>query len=102
MDSSYGGGTISFYYRKGRINNTGIENLRCISAYDKNNPKDEDHRWNAINVENAEDCWVRQVTFENFAGSAVSLLETSKRITVKIVSRYILFLKLADKDAILF
>jgi len=83
IDSSYGGGFITFYDWSGRINNCGVENLRCVSTYDKNNLKDEDHRWNAINIENAEDAWVRQIAFENFAGSAVSVLETSKRITVE-------------------
>jgi len=83
FDSAYGGASIYFYTWKGRINNCGIENLRCISTFDKTNLKDEDHRWNAINIENAEDCWVRQVNFQNFAGSAVSILETSKRITVE-------------------
>ncbi|MEP6677639.1 MAG: DUF6298 domain-containing protein, partial [Ferruginibacter sp.] len=83
LDSNYGGASITFYKWDGRINNSGIENMHCISSFDKNNPKDEDHRWNAINIENAEDCWVRQVSFENFAGSAVSVLETSKRITVE-------------------
>ncbi len=83
LDTTYGGGTVYFYNNNGRINNCGIENLRCISVFNKENIKDEDHRWNAINVENAEDCWVRQVNFENFAGSAVSVLETSKRITVE-------------------
>lgn len=83
LDTTYGGGSIYFYNDNGRINNCGIENLRCISAFNKENLKDEDHRWNAINVEAAEDCWVRQVNFENFAGSAVSVLETSKRITVE-------------------
>ena len=82
LDSTYGGGSI-YFYNDNRINNCGVENLRCISTYDKNNLKDEDHRWNAINVENAEDAWVRQINFENFAGSAVSVLETSKRITVE-------------------
>ncbi len=83
LDSNYGGGTISLYHWDGRINNAGVENLRCVSVYDKNNLKDEDHRWNAINIENAEDAWVRQINFENFAGSAVSVQETSKRITVE-------------------
>ncbi|MGF2411067.1 DUF6298 domain-containing protein [Ferruginibacter sp.] len=83
IDSTYGGGMVYGYSWAGRINNCGIENLRCISTYDKNNLKDEDHRWNAINVENAEDAWVRQINFENFAGSAVSVLETSKRVTVQ-------------------
>lgn len=83
IDSNFGGATVILYHQKERITNCGIENLRCVSAYDKNNRKDEDHRWNAINVENAEDSWVRQVSFEHFAGSAVSLLESSKRVTVE-------------------
>ncbi|MEI9955929.1 MAG: DUF6298 domain-containing protein [Ferruginibacter sp.] len=82
LDSTYGGGSV-YFYTDNRINNAGVENLHCVSTYDKNNLKDEDHRWNAINVENAEDAWVRQINFENFAGSAVSVLETSKRITVE-------------------
>ena len=83
LDTTYGGATISFYNNDGRINNCGVENIKLTSTYDKANPKDEDHRWNAINIENAEDCWVRQITFQHFAGSAVSVLETSKRITVE-------------------
>ncbi len=83
LDTTYGGGYIYFYNNDGRISNCGIENIKLISTYDKTNPKDEDHRWNAINIENAEDCWVRQISFQHFAGSAVSVLETSKRITVE-------------------
>lgn len=83
LDTTYGGPTISFYNNDIRINNCGVENIKLISTYDKTNLKDEDHRWNAINIENAEDCWVRQITFQHFAGSAVSVLETSKRITVE-------------------
>ncbi|MEO7309970.1 MAG: DUF6298 domain-containing protein [Chitinophagaceae bacterium] len=83
LDANYGGGTIEPYQWKGRIRQSGIENLRCISVFDNANLKDEDHRWNAINIENAQDCWVRQITFENFAGSAVSVLETSKRVTIE-------------------
>ncbi len=83
LDTTYGGATISFYNNDGRVTNCAVENIKLISTYDKANPKDEDHRWNAINIENAEDCWVRQITFQHFAGSAVSVLETSKRITVE-------------------
>lgn len=84
LDTTYGSATFYFYNNNGgRINNCGIENIKLSSAFDKANPKDEDHRWNAINVENAEDCWVRQLIFENFAGSAVNILETSKRVTVE-------------------
>ena len=47
------------------------------------NPKDENHSWCAITMENTADAWVRQVTFKHFAGSAVALYETCQRITVQ-------------------
>lgn len=83
LDTTYGGASIYFYNDNNRIKNCGVENLRLISTYDKSNAKDEDHRWNAINVEYAADAWVRQISFENFAGSAVSVLESSKRVTIQ-------------------
>ncbi len=83
LDSSYGGASILFYNDNERINNVGIENLKLVSSFEKNNLKDEDHRWNAINIERSEDVWVRQISFENFAGSAVRILESSLRITVE-------------------
>jgi hypothetical protein len=83
LDTTYGGATIAKYNWPGRINQIGIENLRCVSAYDKNNPKDEAHRWMAVTMENVQDAWVRQVVFEHFAGSAVAVWETAKRVTVE-------------------
>jgi hypothetical protein len=83
LDIKYGGGFISNYQWNGRIQNIGIEGLQLISTYDKNNNKDEAHRWMAITIENAQDVWVRQIQFQHFAGSAVNVLATSKRITVE-------------------
>ncbi len=83
LDSSYGVSTIANYSWPGRIHQVGIENLSCVSEFDKKNLKDEAHRWMAITMENVQDAWVRQVTFEHFAGSAVYLLESAKRITVE-------------------
>ncbi|MBL7742184.1 MAG: pectate lyase [Chitinophagaceae bacterium] len=83
LDTNFGGATFYFYNGNERLINCGVENLRCISTYDISNIKDEDHRWNAIDIENAQDVWVRQIVFENFAGSAVNVLETSKRVTVE-------------------
>jgi hypothetical protein len=83
LDVKYGGGLIAYYEWPGRISNTGVENLCCMSAYDENNPKDEDHRWMAITMENVQDAWVRQVVFMHFAGSAVALYETTKRVTIE-------------------
>ncbi|MDR0543080.1 MAG: hypothetical protein LBH19_12835 [Dysgonamonadaceae bacterium] len=63
--------------------NTGIENLDCISEYDRNNPKDEAHSWIAVHISNAADVWVRNTVFRHFAGSAVFVREIAKRITVE-------------------
>ncbi|HEY9003483.1 MAG TPA: DUF6298 domain-containing protein [Mucilaginibacter sp.] len=83
LDSAYGGGKIAKYEWPGRIEQTGVENLRLHSAYDVKNPKDEAHRWMAITMANVSDSWVRQVVFEHFAGSAVFVLATGNRITVE-------------------
>ncbi len=83
IESKYQGGTVSKYKWDGRIMQTGVENLRIQSTYNKANVKDEYHRWNAISIENASDAWVRQVVFEHFAGSAVNILESANRITVE-------------------
>lgn len=83
LDKKYGGGFISKYEWSGRINNVGVENISLVSDYDKKNPKDENHNWMAIVLENVEDAWVRQVSFKHFAGSAVHVLESAKRITVE-------------------
>jgi hypothetical protein len=83
IDSSFGGAFISKYAWKGRINNAGVENLTMVSAYAAGNPKDEDHCWNAINMENMEDGWVRRINFKHFAGAAVAVQSTARRITVE-------------------
>jgi len=83
LDAAYGGGDVSTYQWPGRIAQVGIEGLRCRSTYDEGNPKDEAHRWMAVTLENVCDAWVRQVVFEHFAGSAVAVWETGKRITVE-------------------
>ena len=83
LDAAFGGATVTAYKWAGRIQQIGIENMRLQSAYDKQNLKDEAHRWMAITLENVSDAWVRQVTFEHFAGSAVFVLETGNRITVQ-------------------
>lgn len=83
LDKKYGGGYIAVYHWPGRISQAGLENVRLVSEFDHGNPKDEDHRWMAVTMENIEDAWIRQVSVENFAGSAVALYETAKRVTVE-------------------
>ncbi|MGO4771153.1 DUF6298 domain-containing protein [Flavobacterium sp. W22_SRS_FK3] len=83
LDEELSKSTVVRYVWLGRINNSGVENLTLKSDYDTANPKDEQHRWYGVSVENAEDIWIRQVNFEQFAGGAVSILKTAKRITVE-------------------
>ena len=83
LDEELSKSSVVNYVWSGRITNSGVENLTLKSDYDTTNPKDEQHRWTGISVENAEDVWVRQVNFEQFAGGAVSILKTAKRITVE-------------------
>ena len=83
LDSKWGISQLLTYTWKGRISDVGVEYLSLMSDYDRKYPKDEDHCWDGISVSNAENCWVRQVDFKHFAGSAVILQPTASRITVE-------------------
>ena len=83
LDTTYGAATVATLQWPGRIEQTGVENLRCESVFNTANPKDEEHCWMAITLENVSDAWVRQVNMVHFAGSAVAVLETARRITVE-------------------
>src|SRR5262245_33353605 len=82
LDAAHGRCTVRGYWWPGRARRIGVENLRCESAFDRDNPLDEEHAWAGITVENAEDVRVRQVSFAHFAGSAVAVWETARRVTV--------------------
>lgn len=83
LDAKFGGGFISTYQWNDRTENIGIENMLLKSSYDKTNVKDEAHRWMAITIENAADVWARQLSFQHFAGSAVYIDASAKRVTVE-------------------
>ena len=83
LDKSYAQCRLISYTWKGRVADAGVENLTLMSDYDKNYPKDEEHCWSGISIENAENCWVRRVDFRHFAGSAVIVQRTGARVTVE-------------------
>jgi len=83
IDPQFGGATVVSYKWDGRISDSGVENLTMTSDYNKQYPKDEDHCWTGVSIENAENCWVRQINFTHFAGNAVFLQPTSSQITVE-------------------
>ncbi len=64
------------------IQHCGVENLTIDSTFDEANPRDEEHAWDGIRMDQVEDAWVRNVRFRHLSGSAVALWEQARRITV--------------------
>ena len=83
ITSQYGGAYIVMGSHEGEISECGVENLTLESAVNDWNPKDEDHCWDAVYMNNVRDGWVRRVNFRHFAGSAVNLQRQTSRITVE-------------------
>jgi len=83
LDPQFGGANVARYSWEGQIRNVGVENIMCISTFDKLNAKDENHRWMAITMENVSDSWIRRIVAEHFVSSAVAVWESAKRITVE-------------------
>ena len=71
MQKKYGGGSIYKINPTQRINNCGIENMRLTSVFSSD--EDENHGWVGVELEQAENCWVRKVTSEYFGYASVSI-----------------------------
>ena len=83
LERRFGGGTVTPQVQEGYLMECGVENLRCESAYDRENPRDENHAWNAIDLHAVRDGWVSDVTAVHFAGSAVQVGAKVERVTVQ-------------------
>lgn len=83
LDRSLSRSSLVRYTWPGRMEQIGIEDLRCESTFNPENRRDEQHAWDAISIDNVQDAWVRQVTAAHFAGSAVALWEGCRRVTVE-------------------
>ena len=82
LDQSLSLCQVRKYSWPSRLRRAGVENLRIESAFHLDNPRDEEHAWTGVVIENAEDVWVRRVSFAHLAGSAVAIWETARRVTV--------------------
>lgn len=82
LDADFGQSYVVGYQWPGRIENVGVENLKCVSEYDSCNPKDEEHSWICVHVSNVKNGWVRNVQATHFGASAVMLMPTAMNITV--------------------
>ncbi len=109
IETRWGGGEILKYDDQGRIEQVGIENLRGVSEYnpavrmtpygnmdrgsfdEKNKPhyegeeyySDENHYFNFINITNAKNGWVRNISALHFASSVVQTAASTKWITIQ-------------------
>lgn len=82
IDTQFGGGQIYRYTWSGRIQKSGIEDIKGVSSYNASVKDDENHGWVFIGVNKAEDCWVRRVTSQNFGYACVSITAGGKQISV--------------------
>jgi hypothetical protein len=89
LEAKYGGGTIFKYSFPGRIDHVGVENLRGVSDFDpkvldkEGHQVDENHAWTFISLAAVENAFVRQITAQAFAFSAVDVQKMSKWVTVE-------------------
>ncbi|MFD2515174.1 hypothetical protein ACFSRY_14975 [Pontibacter locisalis] len=76
-----GGGTIYKFISNRATKQSGIENIRLVSSY--MHDEDEEHGWNGIKLQMAENCWVRNVTVLYFGFSAVTVDKNSAFNTIE-------------------
>ncbi len=85
LDRAFGGGTLTRCEFPGRINHVGVENLRCISDYDRAfpNARDEEHAWVCVALDKVEHAWVRQLTAQHFVSYVIHAQADSRALTIE-------------------
>lgn len=81
LEQKYGGAEIYKYAFEGRIAEVGIENMLLSSEY--TSETDEDHGWEAIQINKLEQGWVRNIKAQFFGFSCVNIGSDAKYITVR-------------------
>lgn len=88
LDTAFGGGQVRKYSWNGdRLRMCGIEGIAGISNYDSSKKSgsdfiDENHGWNFVQFQRAEDCWARDVSSRYFGYSCVNVNSHCRRISV--------------------
>jgi hypothetical protein len=83
LESRYGDATVQVLPAAELLRNVGIENFTLESEFDSSNPSDEEHAWNAIQLEQVENAWVSNVTASHFASAAVWVGAGTKNVTIQ-------------------
>jgi hypothetical protein len=81
LEQKFGGGTVAALEGP-PARKIGVENFVLESSHDATNPRDEEHAWIAVALDNVEDAWVRNVVARHFVSSAVRVGWRGRRITV--------------------
>lgn len=76
-------GSVREILSTARLSQIGIEHLRLVSEVDATRPKDEDHAWMGIQLDNLENAWVAGVTGMHFVSSVVDLGSGARAVTVQ-------------------
>ncbi|MDZ4802524.1 MAG: hypothetical protein SGI92_30565 [Bryobacteraceae bacterium] len=93
IERRWGGGQVMGFDDRGRIRGSGVEHLRGVSAFDRGVEaeygrvkeryfSDEAHASDLVSVDNANDCWVRDVAALHFTFSCVNVKRT-RQVTVE-------------------
>lgn len=81
IDKQWGGGYLVRYEFPSRIENVGVEGIRCDSVYAS--PTDHAHAWRFVTIAAAQNAWVRDCTALHMAYTAVEIKNTAKWVTVQ-------------------
>ena len=79
IDTAFSVGSVVKYKFSG-IQNCGMENMCLTSAYTSDTA--ENHAWDAIDITNAMNCWVRKVDVYYFGYTAVTMYASTSWVTV--------------------
>ena len=80
LDSQYLTASLYNYVFPGRISESGVEFMTCISEFSSDEA--EDHGWLAVEMDRIENGWVRGVHAIHFGLGCVSLKGLAKNVTV--------------------
>jgi hypothetical protein len=81
LDRKYGGGTIAKYAWPERIEDIGIEDLHLTC--DVASKDDEAHAWRGIQIESAQNVYVKRVEARHFAYAHTNTKPSSKWVTIQ-------------------
>ena len=89
LDSKYAAEMSLRKISRERVQECGVEDLYLVTEYDPDvvdkdgNRVDENHAWTAIEVQSAENCWIRNIKSAHFGLSLVELGNGARCVTVE-------------------